>query len=234
MKNKKTLPEFKEILKNISTKKLSGITSWDKLMPESHPLKHKHAYLKNLDTTGFTRASVLITIFYDTTTKGLYVPVIQRTIDNYAHSGEIGLPGGRHNQGETFLETSTREAYEEIGISVEKSSIIRELTTLPIPISKHLVHPFVALFAKDITSIDLNIDNREVDNVFFINLQELQNKKVHKIEERIFPSISMNKKFKVPYFLLTATNITEQKKQEKIKIWGATAMILNELSELIK
>lgn len=62
------------------------------------------------------------------------------------HSGQISFPGGRLETGDLSLEgVAIRETEEEIGVSASNIRILGRLTQLYIPVSNHLVHPFVAV-----------------------------------------------------------------------------------------
>jgi 8-oxo-dGTP pyrophosphatase MutT (NUDIX family) len=58
------------------------------------------------------------------------------------HGGQISLPGGRKEEGETFDEAALREAREELGIEAP-IQLLGALTSLYIPPSDFQVYPFV-------------------------------------------------------------------------------------------
>ena len=72
-----------------------------------------------------------------------YVPVTVRHATLRQHGGQVSLPGGRIDPGETAEQTALREAFEEIGLVPEEVTLLGRLTPLPIPISGHLLHPVV-------------------------------------------------------------------------------------------
>ncbi|MFM7022779.1 MAG: NUDIX hydrolase [Flavobacteriales bacterium] len=133
------------------------------------------------------------------------------------HSGQISFPGGKHENDESYDYTALREAKEELSIVPEKVEIIGELSTLFIPPSNFEVLPFIGitkerpLFAKD---------PKEVDEIIEIDLPYILSDS--SIKERQM-TLAAEFDFNVPYF-----DIKDQ------VVWGATAMILFELKEVLK
>ncbi len=143
-----------------------------------------------------------------------FFPLIKRSIDGFAHSGQIALPGGRHEGSETSLETALREAEEEINLPRQNVEILGMTSPLPIPISRYLVQPVVGFVS---TIPELLPDPREVEQIFSISLEDLHQAHIHH-ETRQF----RGKDLQIPFF-----------KFHNHKIWGATAMILSEFRVLI-
>src|SRR5438876_7014369 len=61
------------------------------------------------------------------------------------HSGQVSLPGGVLEPGETFEQAALREAHEEIGLPLEQVRVLGPLTPLDIPVSGFRLHPVVAV-----------------------------------------------------------------------------------------
>ena len=59
------------------------------------------------------------------------------------HKGQISLPGGMLEKGESHKEAAIRETFEELGVQSEDINIIGPLTPLYIPISNFKIFPFV-------------------------------------------------------------------------------------------
>ena len=144
----------------------------------------------------------------------LYFPLIRRTEHaSDIHSKQISLPGGQVNPGENIMDAARREVFEEIGILTEKIDILGKLSILPIPISGFLVHPFVGICTDP--SPSYTIDPLEVDEVFDVPINDLLNGELRKEHKR--------KDKRVPYFHFNGE-----------VVWGATAMILSEMAEVLK
>jgi 8-oxo-dGTP pyrophosphatase MutT (NUDIX family) len=143
-----------------------------------------------------------------------YIIVIERQDYEGKHSGQMGFPGGKwEEQDQTELAAALRETQEEIGIDPASVVVLGSLTNVYIPVSNFLVHPFVGFLDR---RPDFKIDEREVKAVFPFKLRELFNPG-NKIETTINVSKGITLK-NVPAFLI----------EGKI-IWGATALMLNEL-----
>jgi len=137
-------------------------------------------------------------------------PLIRRAEDEYVHSGQIALPGGKIEADETASEAAQREAEEEIGLPNKGVNIIGELSPITIPVSGFLVNPIIATI--DFEPI-WKPNPAEVDNVIPVSISDLHDLNNIRVEQRVFN----HKAVQINYFLL-----------QDQKVWGATAMILNE------
>ncbi|MCX6182016.1 MAG: CoA pyrophosphatase [Bacteroidetes bacterium] len=133
------------------------------------------------------------------------------------HSGQISFPGGKHENEETYEETALREAKEELRIAPEKVNILGQLTTLFIPPSNFEVLPFISVCKERPVFIK---DPKEVEEVIEIDLPHILSN--DSIKEKPM-QLSAGFSFTVPYF-----DIKDE------VVWGATAMILFELREILK
>ncbi|HUW42346.1 MAG TPA: CoA pyrophosphatase [Rectinemataceae bacterium] len=161
----------------------------------------------------FRDAAVLV-LFYS---RGgsLYFPLTLRSEDTGSHKGQVSLPGGSREEGETLVETALRETREEIGVDPALAKVIGRLSALDIPHSGFHVHPFVA-FADAAPSFAL--ERREVAELIETPLAELLAEDAARFEERSYGGgVDL-----LPYYRLGGH-----------KVWGATAMILAELREIL-
>ena len=191
-------------LKNLLQDPLPGWNAQKVLMPEGREI------LSIPD--GLHPAAVLIALYSDQ--GGWHFPLIKRSSDGFAHSGQIALPGGRQEGSESDIETALREAEEEVNLSSKEVQIIGKTSPLPIPVSRHLVQPVIGYTLSKPVFLP---DPREVDQIFSVSLGALRNAEI-KFEERTF----QERQWTIPYFEIHGH-----------KVWGATAMILSEFRELI-
>lgn len=147
----------------------------------------------------------------------LKIILTQRMDYEGAHSGQISFPGGRKEDFDTELwDTAIRETQEEIGVQLQAENLLGKLTNVYIPVSGFLVYPFV-FYLEEMPTFT---NNYEVKETFFITSEQLLNE--HSVSKM---SVTVNAKFKmiVPCFSI-----------ENRQIWGATAIILNELKMLLQ
>jgi 8-oxo-dGTP pyrophosphatase MutT (NUDIX family) len=160
------------------------------------------------------QSSVLVLLFPNEDGE-LELTLTLRTND-IDHGGQISFPGGRADDQESSIETALREANEEIGIEPDEVAIIGTLSDLYVSNSKNLVTPVVG-FMK--ARPDFKINPSEVEEVFAVELNSLLHKKNLTVEDWNLHTYT----YKVPYWDV-----------HRVPLWGATAMMLNELLELIR
>ncbi|HLN21193.1 MAG TPA: CoA pyrophosphatase [Bacteroidales bacterium] len=133
------------------------------------------------------------------------------------HGGQISFPGGKMEPSdEDLVKTAVREAFEETGCKAENSGIIGSLTPLFIPVSNMLVTALICWFNE---LPELHPDSHEVEYLITVDLTKLLDPSA----VRFKPMEIRGETYDVRYF-----------SYEGHVIWGATAMILNELLEIIK
>jgi 8-oxo-dGTP pyrophosphatase MutT (NUDIX family) len=163
------------------------------------------------------RSAVLVALFEDA--GETEVVLTRRSLALRHHRGEIALPGGRSDPGETVTATALREAREEVGLDPASVRPVGWLSPIVTFASGSAIWPVVAVLDG---RPDLVADPIEVDRVFTVALSDLGAEGAF-VEERWrrderrpgaddegFVPIQF---FKVPGDL----------------IWGATARVLTEL-----
>jgi len=162
------------------------------------------------------KASILILFYpYEINTRIVFM---KRSEYDGVHSGQISFPGGRKEQSDRDdVHTALRESHEEIGVPEENVKVLGKLTKLYIPPSNFLVTPVVGYTG---TRPDFVPDPDEVAEIIEVDLNTLLAEKVMK-----------NTRIQVGAgFQITAPAFCP----DEYVIWGATAMILNELLVLIR
>ncbi|HLU83765.1 MAG TPA: CoA pyrophosphatase [Trueperaceae bacterium] len=117
---------------------------------------------------GFRAAAVLVPLLEAAT--GLELLLTVRSAELRSHAGQIALPGGRLEQGESFVAAAIRETMEEIGVNVPASAVVGELSDHPSP-AGYVARPIVALLP---WPQPVTVDPSEVADVFTVPLAELR------------------------------------------------------------
>ena len=131
------------------------------------------------------------------------------------HGGQVSLPGGVVESGETFEQAALREAHEEIGLESAGVRTLGALTPIDVHISGFRLHPIVAAAA---TRPTLKPADHEVARILEIPLERLMDPA--SVGWRTMTRD--NRSVAVPVFLA-----------DDVEIWGATAMVLAEFLALI-
>lgn len=174
--------------------------------------------LKNLGLKGKNpRIAAVMMLFYPKDNNTHLILIVRNTYKG-VHSSQIAFPGGKYEKSDAGLkETALRETEEEIGIAPEKIEVIKEFTPMYIPPSNFLVHPFLGISKEELLFYP---DSREVADIIELPLSVFLDDEII-IETMLTTSYAEN--IMVPAF-----------KIEKHLVWGATAMILSELREVLK
>ena len=134
------------------------------------------------------------------------------------HKGQISFPGGKFDITDTDLaSTAIRETEEEIGVYAKHINLLGPLTPLYISVSNFHVFPFIGIL--DFEPV-FYPQSTEVKEIIEVPILDLLNPENHQLSE-----IQLHKNFildEVPCFKI----------KEKV-IWGATAMIISEITDLI-
>jgi 8-oxo-dGTP pyrophosphatase MutT (NUDIX family) len=197
-------------------KPLPGVAGQEKMAPRPSTTKNSRWLIPD----DCREASVLVLLYPQANDRAeleLYFVLTRRPDYLGAHSGQISLPGGRREAGETLEATAIREAMEEIGISPNRIKIVGQLSALYTPPSNFCIYPFVAFSD---TRPDFEPDPREVAELVEVPLSLLLDPACHKEEIWHFEKYGERE---VPFFDIFGH-----------KVWGATAMILSEFLTLLK
>ena len=89
------------------------------------------------------RPAATLLLLYPGDHAELTVPLTVRHAELRAHAGEVSLPGGALEPGETAEAAALREAFEETGVEPAAVQILGSLDAIWIPVSNFELRPFV-------------------------------------------------------------------------------------------
>lgn len=207
--------DFSYFKNNIVTLKNSSIGGLDAQFNLAPKLRLKYSQEK-IAALNPKKASV-IALFYPNKNDETCFLLTLRADYNGVHAAQISFPGGKFEKNDGSLKnTALRETYEEVGISISNISIFKKMTDVFIPPSNFLVTPFLGYLEQPPSFKK----NHEVEELITITVKDLL------CDSSISTSTlstSYAKNSKVPCFILN-----------NYVVWGATAMMLNEIKELLK
>ena len=135
--------------------------------------------------------------------------------DRLRHGGQVSLPGGVIEPGETFEQAALREAHEEVGLQTADVRVLGALTPLDIPVSGFRLHPLVGVAARRPALVPAD---GEVARILEVALTDLADRGALSSAERTRDDRAVH----IPMFLAGGH-----------EIWGATAMVLSEFLTLL-
>ncbi len=162
------------------------------------------------------RKAAVMMLIYPKNNKSHLALIVRNTYPG-VHSAQIGFPGGKVElEDSTLTHTALRETHEEIGIHPDKIEVIKNFTTVFIPPSNFVVAPFLGISYSELEFIE---QKEEVAGIIEFPLLDLLNEKT--IVNKIM-NTSYGNNIEVPTF-----------KINDHYVWGATAMMMSELKEVI-
>lgn len=203
--------QFTNALSNRLKKPLPGKEAHNKMASRVRLNEIKFKY----DTSNAVLSSVLILIYPD---KDILktVFILRQTYDG-VHSGQVSFPGGRkEDSDDSLIDTALRESNEEVNIDPEKVQVLGVLSEMYIPPSNYLVLPVVGY--QD-SPPDFIPEKNEVAEIIETNLSFLFDQNL--VKETLLDVRGY--KIQAPYYDVDGHIV-----------WGATAMILSELKEVIE
>jgi len=160
-----------------------------------------------MSASGSVDAAVLVPLYGWPERPGLVFT--ERRHDLRRHAGEISFPGGRRDDGETYLRTALREAHEEIGLHPEVVDVLGALPPIGTFVTNFKVHPIVGLVE---AGLEYVVSPTEVETVLAFELDALRK------------GFAMRRLVRRGLPIRTPTYVVNDH-----LIWGATARILGDL-----
>ena len=181
------------------------------------PIERLSELKRKAETSGNARKAGVMALFYPSEKFETNLILILRKTYKGIHSAQVGFPGGKIEKTDrSIADAALRETEEEIGIQRNKISIVKKLTEIYIPPSNFFVHPFLGITTETPKFVP---EEREVEALIEVNLNDFMDDTCLTTE---ILSTSYVTALEVPAFCLNGHIV-----------WGATAMMLNEVRELL-
>jgi len=198
---------------NVLNVDLPSISSHIKMAPlERVKMMEENSY----DINSVRKAAVMM-LFYPKNDVTHLLLIVRNSYPG-VHSSQIAFPGGKVEEIDfDFKQTALRETHEEIGINPKEIQVIRDFSSIYIPPSNFLVFPFLGVSQTELT---FTLQEEEVAGIIELPLSTLLDDSI--ITNKILET-SYSKSIEVPVFQI-----------EEHSVWGATAMMLSELKDVLK
>jgi 8-oxo-dGTP pyrophosphatase MutT (NUDIX family) len=204
---------FLEYVPNLAEAKLPAMEAHIKMAP----FERIESLKKGGDKSKQPRIAAVMMLLYPK--EGItHLVLIVRNSYEGVHSAQIAFPGGKYEEeDQIFSNTALRETHEEVGVHPDNMEIIKTFSPMYIPPSNFEVHPFLGICKDEICFVP---DPTEVSAIIELPLSVFLNDQII-INANM--STSYAKNINVPAFEI-----------EGHIVWGATAMMLSELKDVLK
>ncbi|RTY83402.1 CoA pyrophosphatase [Flavobacterium sp. ZB4P23] len=208
--------DFQEFLRFVPKLINAGLPAFDAHIKMA-PLERLESLKKSTIETENPRIAAVMMLFYPKKDSAHFVLIVRNSYKG-VHSAQIAFPGGKYElQDGNYAITALRETHEEVGIHPDKIEIIKPFTQIYIPPSNFMVYPFLGISKEELVFV---LEPAEVASIIEIPLSTFLSDAIV-IEAKL--STSYANDINVPAF-----------KIEEHIIWGATAMMLSELKDVLK
>lgn len=206
--------DFERRIVKVTKMELPGESVQFKMAPMER-LQELKREAQNID---IARRAGVMSLFYPAEDSQTRLILILRKTYKGVHSAQVGFPGGKLElEDNDIQEAALRETEEEVGVARETISVLKKLTEIYIPPSNFFVQPFLGITTQLPKFIP---QEEEVEALIEVTLEDFMDDM--NITTQIL-STSYATSLEVPAFKLNGHIV-----------WGATAMMLNEVRELLK
>jgi 8-oxo-dGTP pyrophosphatase MutT (NUDIX family) len=209
-----TFREFEKRIVKVTKMELPGESVQFKMAPMERldELKRTARLQANAKKAG------VMALFYPARSKETHLILILRKTYKGVHSAQVGFPGGKLEAGDASLQDAAlRETEEEVGVPRDHISVLKELTEIYIPPSNFFVQPYLGITLDTPRFVP---QEEEVEALIEVPLS-------HFLDDGMLVTKTLTTSYatnvEVPAYMLN-----------NHVVWGATAMMLSEVRELLK
>jgi 8-oxo-dGTP pyrophosphatase MutT (NUDIX family) len=201
------LPALLERLEHALAAPLPGVAAQTRMAP-----RPRREWPPDFDRSTIRHAAGLLLVYPHDQIAHIALTVRSERV---RHGGQVSLPGGVVEPGESFEQTALRESHEEVALDPARVRLLGRLTPLDIPVSGFRLHPIVGTMAERPT---LRPADAEVDRILEIPVPLLLDPLTVEWQTMTGGAAVLS----VPVFSVSGATI-----------WGATAMVLAEFLTLL-
>lgn len=206
--------DFEKRIVKVTKMELPGETVQFKMAPMER-LQELKRVARNQNSA--KKAGVL-SLFYPSEDFETRLILILRKTYHGVHSAQVGFPGGKlEPEDRNIQDAALRETEEEVGVPRSAISVLKQLTEIYIPPSNFFVQPFLGITSQSPKFVP---EEKEVEALIEVTLRDFMDD-LNITTQTL--STSYAESIEVPAFQLNGH-----------MVWGATAMMLNEVRELLK
>lgn len=207
---------FSALLQCVSAIKQSPLPDESSQLEMAPPYRNEMLLLQKNERENAKQAAVLA-LLYPNKDNIVHLILILRKTYKGVHSAQVGFPGGKVEKVDANLkETALREAEEEVGVNAKTVEVIKKMTSVYIPPSNYNVQPYLGITSRTPQFVK---EEAEVEDLIEVPLKEFLNEDSVQTKTVTKNSVAID----VPAFKLN-----------NHLVWGATAMMLNEIKQLLK
>ncbi len=205
--------DFLDLIPLIKNEILPGEQAHQKMSPPE-----RIGIMKNIDLQAKNpKQAAVMMLFYPRNEKTQLILIIRNSYPG-VHSAQIAFPGGKvETYDDSLTDTALRETEEEVGISASQINIVCAFSSVYIPPSNFMAHPFLGYSTEELI---FRPDPSEVAGIIELPLEHLLDDANAVIEKM---ATSYSDAIDVPAFIIN-----------EHRVWGATAMMLGELKDVLK
>jgi 8-oxo-dGTP pyrophosphatase MutT (NUDIX family) len=206
-------PTLEDVRRALALAGFDALTAWLRMAPRLRPMERPS------DWEGSARLAGVLILLYprgSDSSSDLAFVLTRRTETVATHKGQISLPGGAQEGGESIQQTALRETCEELGVRGDSVTLLGSLTPLYVIVSDFTVHPWVGYLPRPPV---LHPDPVEVAQVLEMPLADLLADSTKVVERWTLRGMEVD----VPFYRV-----------DGLAVWGATAIILSEFESRLR